>query len=920
MRKFLVFLSLLVSFVSSAKVYRSDVLVYGATPSGIIAAVQAARMGKEVVVLEPSRWIGGMVSGGLSSTDVGFTRVISGTTQEFFDRTNKIEKEKGANPSNRWMLEPHVATYVFREMLQEAGVVLRIQTKISGVDKVASRILALSTQEGDLYEASQYIDATYEGDLMARVGVSYTWGREASTTYSEPDAGVQKPELIFGGKLDPYVRQGIPSSGLIFSVTEGPLLPVGSADKKVMAYNYRHCASQNKENAIPYSQLAPSDYDPYTYAGVRRTLDYLRALLPARSGESMARIFFSPQRTREGVLQPYANSKYDINGGAPFSSDVVKYNQLYPDGDEQTRDLARKKIANYGIGLFHFLVTDPSVPESVKDFVDQFGACKDEFVDNNNFPTQLYVREARRMQSDYVMTEKNVLLQTSVEDSIALAGYNVDTHLHQLVSVDGKLYAEGAKNAEGYNTAMVDFCTPYGISYGAIKPKAEQAINLLVPVAISASAVANGSLRLEPQYMMMGQAAGTAASLAIDSGKSVQDVSYEDLHRELMDRGQLLNIAQDYMIMKVCIDPADNSIQYGKTPLDADCKFKRQIRIGERVPYHLSSMLEKKQDECRTATSKVIVEARDNVPMLHDGVTRIVSALHKGHNACSENPRLETGYGPQKYEVFGGDKEFAFKMGEWANEVFANGVLRGGISELCSKAPDGTLQELHNSRRYYRQQIVSRSVVYPSGTAENQRFWSLPSSKGLASLSEKCPSKYEPTLSFWARNQFNFGARDFVSTSQDTIISDLYIGHSSPELGYIMERSYFAKDFGKLRQETWRREDWNDGKAEDDPTKTTALSLAKKLYESGACSKPYVQKNTVTLTFGEITTEQGAYEHFVSDSTISGHRWYMVTCEDSSNLILAKNPVGDPAPTGSLLPGAGNTPAPHAAFWDFWAK
>lgn len=913
---------------AQAETFHADIVVYGATPSGIIAAVQASRMGKKVYLIEASRWIGGMVSGGLSSTDVGFPLVISGTTQEFFDRTYQIEKDR--KPSNRWNVEPHVATKVFYEMLSEVNIAPHLETRLIRVNKTGTQITSIETNKNDEYIATQYIDSSYEGDLMAMAGVSYTWGRESRSTYNEPDAGVQKPTLFVNGAIDPYIRKDEPWSGLLFSMTQGPVQAEGSSDRNIMAYNYRHCATNKRDRAIPYSNLIPSDYHPNTYEGVRRTLDYLRSTLPERSGEDMARWFFSPQRKKvdgKDALEPYANDKFDINGGSAFGSDVVLYNQLYPnpvagqslEDFENTRNFVRKKIANYNLGLFHFLATDQNVPPSVQEFINQFGACSDEFTDNNNFPTQLYVREARRMIGEYVMTEKNVLLQKTIEDPIALDGYNVDTHNHQLLNIDGDIYVEGHKNAEGYVTSQTDFCAPYGISFGALKPKANEVTNLLVSVTVSASAVANGSLRLEPQYMMMGQAAGTAASLAVNNGNKVQDVDYNSLRKELINNKQRLDVIQDYMLQKVCVDPTTNHIQYGKTPLDPTCSHKRQIQLGERLPYHLGKSGIAIAN-CENGSQ--FIKVKQNVSLMrvldpqkpNEGVTRVISTEISNHDICSLQPALHSIL--EKAEVIGADKEFGFKLGEWKNNGTENGLISGTISRRCSFKEDGkTPDDQRTSRRYFRQNVLGRTVILPEGTQEAEKMFYTTRFAQLPELDSPCPSTYQPTLTLWVQDNFQFGASNEKTVGQASLISDQYVEHSSPELGFIMERSYLAKDFGKLRNESWRREDWKNEQSQ------SAKEIAKKLYESKQCNTPYRQKDRGSIKFHPITTDQGAYAQIIFDaSTQPGggqHTWYMTECEDFSNITIAKNPVGDLPSQG---PKDKNAAAPKAKFWDFWAR
>ena len=905
---------------SDSRILYADVVVYGATPSGIIAAVNSARLGKKVILLEASRFVGGMVAGGLSSTDVGFPYVISGLTKEFFNRTNKIEKENQVKPVNQWMVEPHIATQVFLQMLNEAGVDIKTKARLVSIDKVGTKINSLKIANGDVFEASVFIDSSYEGDLMAKAA-TYTWGREAQSKYNEEDAGTQVPEKVWD--IDATLIPGDlrVDAPLLFTVTNENPLPKGSEDKHIMAYNYRHCTTNNLNNAISYTHLIPNDYDPKKYLGVQRIIDSV-SVLPGQNGESVTRLFFNPARKNEQALEPYANQKFDINGGTPFGTNVVQIGDTYVEGDEVTRERVRKDIANYNLGLFHYLATEVAVPQGVKDYINKFGACSDEFMDNDYFPTQMYVRESRRMIGEYVMKEQNVLLQNRVEDPIALAGYNVDTHQHRLFNIKGKLWREGFKNAEGYKTSMVDFCTPFGISYRSLTPKSSEVTNLLVSVTISASAVANYALRLEPQYMMMGQAAGAAASLAIDSNASVQDIPYSDLRKQLQKDNQLLDTVNDFLVMKVCVDSHDR-IVYGISPRDASCKIMRQLRPGEKLPYHLTSVPLDKRHDC-------LLEIHDNVPAVMNSVTRILSATSTNYNSCDDISSLS----PKTYEVVGSDKEFGFQMGEWnkGENASAPGVITGGISELCrNKNNNGKIEELHNSRRFFEYKNISRSVVPPVGEMEIQKFRSSAygktgndNEKGsfLPALSTACPnddgssnqSDFRPTLSIWAHDFFVFGSKENSGAPLETVISDLFIGHSSPELGQVMERSYWTKKFGKIRTEQWHRSDWSqNGKS--------ALDLAKDKLRLDNCSRPYLQKNTLSIKFSEINNNQeSVFAQEILDTSLSKHNWYLTSCMDFSEIVIAKNVTGDDAPSGFLLPGAGNLPAPQAKFWDFWSK
>jgi FAD dependent oxidoreductase len=523
-----------------------DIVVYGATPSGIAAAIQAARLGKSVMLIESSHWLGGMVAGGLSETDSGTWQVIGGIALEFFQNTTILELPRGGWPLLApgeiiFNVEPHIAQQVFNSMLQQANVSYRLDSPLVGVAKTGTLLTSIQLSDGSEYAAKVFIDSGYEGDLMAMAGVPYAIGREAMSVL-EPDAGVQVPTLVSNG-IGAYDTPDDASSGLLFQVTDGPAAPVGSADTHIMAYNYRICLTDlasHAANAVALSQMMPASYSAQTFAGVQRLID---SLAPYETGEAIARNFFDPP-TVSGVLRPYADGKFDMNGGGPaFSSDVVHLPDQYPDGALSVRQQIAAQIRSFDQGLLYFLATDPNVPATVQQFMNQFGVCKDEFTDNGNFPTQLYQREGRRMQGAYFMTEADVLNKaaSAPSDVIAWGGYNMDSHTHQILNIGGELYSEGSVDAViGYGCSPSASCTiqpgtPFAIPYEALTPSSTDTTNLLVSVTMSASSMAYRAIRLEPQYMMMGQAAGAAASLAIDGQVAVQNISYSQLKTLLLN-------------------------------------------------------------------------------------------------------------------------------------------------------------------------------------------------------------------------------------------------------------------------------------------------------------------------------------------------------------------------------------------------
>jgi hypothetical protein len=518
-----------------------DIVVYGGTPSGIMAAVQSARLGKKVLLIEPTAWIGGMVTGGLSQTDIGTWTMIGGLALEFFTRTSALEIPRGGSPveSNGvvFNVEPHIALQTFDTMLADADVATHVGSPLQSVNIQNGKVMTIDLADGSRYTAQVFVDSSYEGDLMAMAGIPYTVGREAASS-AEPDAGVQAASPVTPA-VSPYKTVGAASSGLLAEITNGPGPAPGSADNTVMAYNYRFCVTDvatHGANAIPFSQLKPANYSEAAYAGPQRIID---AAIQTESGAAVAGIFFDPDvvpNSSPPVFAPYADGKFDINGGAPFSTDYVLLPNQYPDGTFSERQQVADQIQSYDEGLLYFLSNSPNVPASVSAFVNQFGACKDEFAANGNLPTRLYVREGRRMQGAYVMSELDVLNkeQPTPTDVIGMGGYNMDSHIHQLLNIGGVIYQEGNNSADlGYGcsngTCAIKPGTPFLIPYRALTPAATAATNVLVSVTVSATDMAYRALRVEPQYMIMGQAAGAAASLAIDEAVAVQDVSYSKL-------------------------------------------------------------------------------------------------------------------------------------------------------------------------------------------------------------------------------------------------------------------------------------------------------------------------------------------------------------------------------------------------------
>lgn len=518
-----------------AKEYYHDVVVYGGTSGGITAAVQVARQGKTVVLIEPGKYLGGLTSGGLGATDIGNKRAIGGLSREFYqllrkhyDSDTAWKQEKRADFKGRgheagedtaWTFEPHVATAVYRELLREHKVPVVMEQRLDlakGVRKDGARIVAITMESGDVYRGKMFIDATYEGDLMAKAGVSYHVGREANKTYGETLNGIQVKNAVhhqFIKKVDPFIKPGDPTSGLVPGVHAGPPGVDGEGDQRVQAYNFRLCATDRPGNRKPWPK--PDGYDEKQYELLLRNFEAGDLRLP-----------WNP------VLMP--NRKTDSNNNFAFSTDNIGMNYAYPDGDYATRARIWKQHEDYQKGLMWTLANHPRVPEKVRQHYQTWGLARDEFPDTDGWPHQLYVREARRMISDYVMVEQNCRGQRTVDDSVGLAAYTMDSHnIQRYVTKDGHVLNEGDVQVGGF--------PPYPISYRALVPKEAQCTNLLVPVCLSASHISYGSIRMEPVFMVLGQSAASAAVQAIDAKVSIQKIDYPKLRERLLADKQVLD-------------------------------------------------------------------------------------------------------------------------------------------------------------------------------------------------------------------------------------------------------------------------------------------------------------------------------------------------------------------------------------------
>lgn len=522
MRSLTLFILAIVFFTSCAdKADQYDVIVYGGTSAGVVAAYSADLEGKKVLLIEPGYHLGGLSSGGLGQTDIGNKHAVTGISREFYrrlgDHYGKLEA---------WKFEPHVAEEVFQSFIDESDVVVLYDHRITGADVRRKKIRAIhlerssNPEEKKSFTGKYFIDCSYEGDLMAHAGVSYTVGRESNDKYGENYNGVQMRETHqFPDSIDPYIVPGDPSSGLCWGIQDRELQPRGTGDSLVQAYNYRLCLTKDTTNMIPLTM--PPDYDPSKYELLRRVIQQRE-----EKGwiQNIGQLYL--------IISPMPNGKTDINNKGPMSTDGIGMNWSYPEADYETRDSIALAVENYIKGLLYFMANDTGVTREIRDQMSAWGWAADEFVDNDYFPHQMYVREARRMIGEYVMTEHNCLGDSIVDDGIGLAAYTMDSHNCQRIVVNGMVKNEG-------DVQIGDF-PPYEISYRALVPKIEECENLSVPVCLSASHIAFGSIRMEPVFMVLGQVCGLASSMAIDNKVDIQEVNVNRLMKSL-ERDPLQN-------------------------------------------------------------------------------------------------------------------------------------------------------------------------------------------------------------------------------------------------------------------------------------------------------------------------------------------------------------------------------------------
>jgi hypothetical protein len=524
------------------KEINAEVIIYGGTSAAVTAAIQLARMDRSVVIVCPDKHLGGLSSSGLGYTDTGNKEVIGGLSREFYQRVYTHYQDDAAwiwqkkdaygnqgqgtpaidgDKRTMWIFEPHVAEKVFEDLVTEYDVeVYRDHwlDRVTGVEMKDGRILSISMLNGTTFRGTIFIDASYEGDLMASAGVDFHVGRESNSTYDEQWNGVQTNvfhhEHHFGNlQVSPFVVPGDPSSGLVVGVSGKPPGEKGEGDDKVQAYCFRMCLTKVEENREPFEQ--PENYDPAHYQLLVRTLE-------------------KGWRETFRKFDPIPNGKTDVNNHGPFSFDYIGMSYDYPEASYAQRREIIAEHEEYQKGLLYFYANDARVPEEIRAEMQQWGLAKDEFTDNGNWPHQIYVREARRMIGEFVMTENEILGKSAVPRPVGMGSYTMDSHnVQRYVTPDGFVQNEGDIGVHPES--------PYQIDMGCILPKQEQCNNLLVPVAVSSSHIAFGSIRMEPVFMILGQSAGMMAGMALEEQMELHLLEYSALAGKLKEAGQIID-------------------------------------------------------------------------------------------------------------------------------------------------------------------------------------------------------------------------------------------------------------------------------------------------------------------------------------------------------------------------------------------
>ena len=540
MRKIILFLTIFIpiasglctnnNFETEEKTIVSDVVVYGGTAAGVMAAIQIARMDKSVVLIEPSSHIGGISVNGLGGTDINNHNfkngvAVGGLAYEFYQKIGQhygVDNwDENNNHSAVWRFESSVADSIFKNWVEEYQIPVFYNTRLelseNAVKKIGAQIVEIQMEGGKRFQADVFIDATIEADLTHFSGVETIIGRESNDVFGETKNGIRDENTYrqFVVDIDPYNVPGDLTSGVIPTIQDEPFGTPGSGDERIMAYCFRVCLTQEEGNKVKFTK--PDGYDESQYE------IYLR--------------YFEAEGNFYRPNSNIPNGKTDLGAWHDLSHNLYGLNHDYPGGDYKTRERILREHQTFTQGLFYFLTNHQDVPEDVQYEWSSWGLCKDEFVDNNNWPRDFYVRSARRMVSDYVITEHHTrrIDPEAVTDPVGVAYWPPDMHHSRRIIRDGKAYNEGfVFGGEDWG--------PFGISYQSLTPRIEEANNLLVPSALSSSYVAYGAIRLEWTYMVIGQSTGIAAVIAVQKGVPVQEINYSELRNHLLEANQVLEV------------------------------------------------------------------------------------------------------------------------------------------------------------------------------------------------------------------------------------------------------------------------------------------------------------------------------------------------------------------------------------------
>ncbi len=536
--------------IITQKPAQPDIVIYGGTSAGIAAAIQASRMGKSVVLIEPTNRIGGLTTGGLGQTDIGNKMVVGGISREFYQGIKKYyedplnwkwqkrteyrdggQTQSAEGEDAMWTFEPSAALAVYKTMMAKENITLVVHQRLdrkTGVKMKNQKIIEIEMESGEKFRGKMFIDATYEGDLMAAAGVTYTRGRESNKEFGETLNGVQANIIgitlrgtvsingynhNFVGGVDPYIVKGDPSSGLLPFITPGGKPGIdGRGDKGEQAYCFRMTLTDHPENRIPFNK--PENYNELEY-------------------ELLFRNYEAGYNRVPWINSGMPNRKTDTNNRDGFSTDFIGQNYDYPEASYAEREKIIERHRQYQQGLMWSLAYHPRIPEHIRNEVSRWGTCKDEYEREDGWQQQLYIREARRMLSDYIMTQRNCEGFDVVADPVGMAAYGMDSHnVQRYVDANGYVQNEGNVEAHGFS--------PYPVSYKSIIPKKGECNNLLVPICVSSTHIAFGSIRMEPVFMVLGQSAATSASMAIENNVDLHALDYSALKERLLKDKQIL--------------------------------------------------------------------------------------------------------------------------------------------------------------------------------------------------------------------------------------------------------------------------------------------------------------------------------------------------------------------------------------------